>query len=302
MTLQWHRLSFKSPYFAGFKETLDGLFQSMGSPEGWPSIVFWIAGALWLIVLLSFAQVILKTFFRFTQDNSIDLTPAAGWVLGSAWLWYTKPEVWFVYFVHAATWTFLCLAALQSWRALQFEDPSKTSHARTLWCALMGFAAGVTAIYGYIDVSQSFRLNQTQTWHKSTYTDFLNCIDEQLIELEKKLNHPKPFRVWVPIYPDVTVGLSVRHPEWSFTRTNDFVTREKLGIQHGHDVEAVVVTETIQPEEFNISGPASQYPQIQSLWMTYTGYYLNQFWKTPGWKPNRYVCVRGRWRGFLFMK
>lgn len=302
MTLQWHRLSFVNPYFSGFKQALDGLFQSMGSPEGWPSIVFWVAGALWFIVLLSFAQVVLKTFSRFTQDSSIDLTPAAAWVLGSIWLWYTKPEAWYVYFIHAATWTFLCLAALKTWHALQSKALSKASQARILWRALLGFVAGVTAIYGYIDVSQYFRLDQTQTWHESTYTDFINCIDEQLIELEKKLDHPKLFRVWVPVYPDITVGLSVRHPEWSFTRSNDFYEREKLAIQHGYDVEAVVVAETIQPDEINISGPASQYPQIQSLWMTYKGFYLNHFLKTPDWKPNRYVCIRGRWRGFLFMK
>lgn len=302
MNLQWDRLSFKSPYFDGFQSTLNGLFQSMGSPENWPPIVFWIAAGLWLVFLASLLLLLLKPFFRFTQDTSIDLTPAAGWVLGSVWLWYTKPEVWFVYFVHAATWTFLCLAVLKSWRILQTENQPRASITKPLLVVLLIFVILITGIYGYIDVSQSFRLSQTQTWHQSTYSDFVNCLDDQLIELEKKLNHPQPFRVWVPIYPDVTVALSVRHPEWAFTRTNDFVTRENLAIQHGHDVEALIVAETIHPSELNISGPASQYPEIQSLWMTFEGYYLNRFWKTPGWKPNRYLCIRGRWRGFLFMK
>lgn len=318
MSVQWTRLTVPNDTFTSFEKSLESFFQSMGSPEPWPPIVHPVSIVIWLLIFVALIcylvfpalhWVYMKTRKPAGVDGiqnytSLNLVPSAAWVIGSLWLWYTKPETWFTYYLHAAIWTFVALAALKYWRNLRHEAPESKKTifffktTITLNALLSLF---MVVIYGYIDVSQAIRLGKSQSWRWETYYDLVQCIDQQLIQLEKRLNHPQPFRIWAPTFPDVTIELSMRHPQWELTRTNDFWELQDRAIQHGREVEAVVVPETINYEERNLSGPLSEFPEVQSAWMTWDGYFLRRLWDEPGWKPDRYLCQRGRWQAFIFM-
>jgi hypothetical protein len=227
------------------------------------------------------------------EAHGISLLPASAWILSSCWLWNSKPEVWFTYYIHLSIWVFAGIALLKLSREGKLR--TATALAGMLLLPLAG-------AMGWADVSQVRSLSRSTSWRWSTYEDFVSCVDSRLSELYAAEGSPKEFRVWAPTFPDITIELSRRHPEWLLTRTNDFWDRVPLAIQHGRNVDAMVVTEMINWAERNISAPMSEHPEIQSVWMNWRGYYLHQFTSLPGWKPNRYLCQRGRWQAFLYMK
>jgi hypothetical protein len=163
-------------------------------------------------------------------------------------------------------------------------------------------AAFLIVVFLGVNLKQAKDLSSTQSWHWKTYYDFVDCVDQRLSLFEKEMNLTTPFEVWFPTFPDVTIELSRRHPNWEFSRTNDFWDRRNLAIQHGQNVHAVIVTEAINPTERNISGDPMNYPEIKSTWMTWDGYFLKQLLQDSEWKTNRHLCQRGRWQAFLFMK
>lgn len=311
MTLQWTRLSVPNSWLDSPSQAISNLFQNMGSPEGWPPLVNWVAVIMWVVFLIAVGFCLIVPMVRTTalvlrgkklthSSSSLNLIPASGWLLGAAWLFHSKPEVWFIYYFHAAFCCFCGLAALKIWLS--------KSETRPLFGGLLGAAMGISvAIFGWVDVTQAVRLGATQTWHWDTYYSLIDCVDDQLTRYQSTLatlaplGSEKPFRVWCPTFPDITIELSRRHPDWELTRTNDFWVRRDLAIQHGKNVEAVVIPETVNFEERFISGPAEKYPHIHSTWMLWKDYFLNQLWVEPGWKPNRAICQRGRWQAFLFM-
>jgi hypothetical protein len=312
MFLQWSRLSGGNGWLETPQSALTNLFQSMGSPDSvWPDIVNWAAFGMWIIFGVAMLSEIIIPGIKQVQaqihnrrkkkanprksKNSPNLLPAAGWILGSIWLFHNKPEVWFIYYFHTATWCFTGLLALKLWKSNRIRN-------RQAFFALATLVGGIALIFAYVDEDQARRLGASESWHWSTYYDFVGCVDQRLTELENTLGKGKPFHVWCPTFPDITVELSRKHPHWELTRTNDFWSRQDLAIQHAHDAEAVVVTETIGWTEQNISSPAEKVPGVQSSWMLWTGYFLNRLWIEPHWKPNRYICQRGRWQAFIFMK
>ncbi|MBC7692144.1 MAG: hypothetical protein H7222_10265 [Methylotenera sp.] len=255
---------------------------------------------------------------------SFSLAPAGAWVLGAVWLWHSKPEVWFTTYTHLALWTFCGLALLKLHRAKlgtqvrstktsakgAVQDPegkstsqgsAYTVYARVSQYALLLPMLFCLGSFAAADLVQERSLSKSHSWNWPTYHSFIDCIDQELTRYETALGNPTPFRVWAPTFPDITIELSRRHPAWELTRTNDFSQRADLAVQHGHDVEAVVVPETLRWKEDTISAPAAAYPEKTSVWMTWDGYFLNRLWKEAGWKPNRYICQRGRWEAYLFM-
>ncbi len=278
MTLQWSRLSVPNIWLSSFPQAIESLFQQLGNPEPWNPIIHWASLGMWLILFLAF-------FCAFIPA----LIPSIAWIGGALWLWHTKPEVWFMYYCHLAIWCFVGLLLLQI--------KSKTS----VLILMSSFLLGITAIFGYVDVQQAIHMSSTKSWNWATYDAYIQCIDQELTLLEKKLGGDKPFRVWNPTFPDVTIELSRRHPNWEFTRTNDFSNRVDLALRHGWETEAVVVTETLNWTERNISEKAENVPEITSIWMNWEPYFLNRFLKAKTWKPHRFVCQRGRWQAFLYM-
>lgn len=319
MTTQWTRLAVPNGWLSTVEGAVKSLFQEMGSPEPLPEIITWAGGALWLVLFgalvvgfvglaLPFARWALARRSTRLSDkglkihHTLNLAPSAAWVLGAAWLWHNKPEVWFTYYLQAALWTFASLATLKAWQAIQSPRREDTRAGIAALSVLGIFGIFTTGIFIFADFTQAEALSRGESWKWSTYESFVDCIDSRLTRLQADLGNPKPFRVWDPTFPDVTIELSRRHPDWELTRTNDFWERQGLAIQHGKDVEAVVVPETLQHSEAQISAPASAYPQIQSVWMNWKGYFLHRLYLEPGWKTERYLCQKGRWQAFLFMK
>ena len=305
MEVQWKRLVFHNEWLDSPAHALRGIFQDMGSPEPWPEHLHLAAYVIWALILaallfgllLPLVRLGLVAAGRTAKPEKQALLPAAGWIVGSIWLWENKPEVWFNYYVHLSVWTFAGLASLAAWKSKTSALPRVT--------ALAGLGAAflfTSGLFASVDVAQAMRLDATRTWHWSTYHDFVDCLDVELKRVEKRLGHPKPFRVWDPTFPDVTIELSRLHPDWEFTRTNDFWDRADLAVQHGRDVEAVVVTETLNWPEREISEAQAKHPEILSTWMTWKIHFLNRLWDERGWKPERYLCQRGRWQGFIFEK
>ena len=198
--------------------------------------------------------------------------------------------------MHLSLWTFLGIALLKLYQ----------SEKRAIGAVLALPMAFCLVIFSYVNISQAERFANTHSWKWPIYYSFIDCIDQQLVANSAKLGNPDLYRVWAPTFPDITIELSLRHPSWEFTRTNDFSERANLAVQHGRDVEAVVVSEMINWTEREISAPApssSDVPtQTSSIWMTWKDYFLNRLWVEKGWKPNRYICQRGRWQAFIFLK
>jgi len=308
MHTQWFRLAFRNGWLDSFSSAVSSLFQSMGNPEPWPEVLMWTSYILWFFILSAFAYLVFLPFFhsfgqkllplltRFkmqqlvnTESSAVDLTAAASWVLSSIWLWHTKPELWFVYFVHVAVWCFASMALLSFWKA-KLQVPV---------IAVASLIAVSAALFGWTDVTQASKLESSQSWHWNTYNGFIDCIDARL-QLLAKERSKTDLQVWDPTFPDITIELSRRHPQWQFTRTNDFSERANLAIQHGRDVDAVVVPETLNWSERNISAPLSQHPEVRSVWMDWSGYFLNTLQREVGWKPERYLCQKGRWTAFIY--
>jgi hypothetical protein len=317
MSTQWTRLAVHNGWLDSPSSAINGIFQALGSPEPWPPVIQWAAVGIWLLIV---SAVFFGLFLPLTQwairllphsdtDTATasvtdsappSLAPAAGWVIGAFWVWNSKPEVWFTYYLHLAVWVFAGIAMLKSWKHWQ---TNKNSLQELIPLVAVGYlVAAMTGIFGFVDVSQAQRLASTKTWKWPVYYHFIDCIDHQLVQLESQLGSPKPFRVWDPTFPDVTIELSRRHPDWEFTRTNDFWERNHLAIQHGREVQAVVVPETLGWSEREIDTPMREHPEVTSIWMTWNAYFLNQLWKEPGWKVNRHLCQTGRWQAFIFME
>ncbi len=304
MKTQWTRLSGGNDWLHSFDKAVGGLFQSMGSPEPWHPIVYQASILVWLLLLIAMGLGINDFINTIKKKHRHDsLAPAAAWILSSCWLWNSKPEVWFTYYIHISLLCFLTLALLRAFN--NSKSPTVSTAALKGTLSLLGL--GLVLCFSVIDSDQLSKMSRSPSWRWETYGDFVDCVDKRLTELETTLQTttapaPKPFRVWCPTFPDITIELSRRHPDWELTRTNDFWERVPLALQHGRDVEAVVVTESINPAERLISSPASEHPEIQSVWMTWKGYFLHNLYDEPGWKPNRYYCQRGKWQAFIFMK
>lgn len=304
---QWERLVFPNDWLHSAQAFEKALWPAMGSPEPWsewlrlthPVFVASLLLALAVglaapLALLGNVAVREKAFNpQGVQKPLRALVPAGAWVASSAWLWHTKPEVWFVAYLHVSVWTFVALAAAELHRA-----------ASTWALVLLTPALAVAACFAAASVVQHRALREAGDWTWGNYTAFVDCIDRRLMELEKQRGSPRPFRVWGPTFPDVLVELSNRHPQWELTRTNDFAQRTDLALQHGREVDAVVVTETLrrEPEAFEGATADPAAPPIESVWMTWRSYYLNRLYREAGWKPARALCLRGRWHAFLFME
>ncbi len=300
MTTQWSRLAVGNNWLDSLKNALEALFQSMGSPIPFSPLTQLASGVLWLLIalaallpLLALALPRLRAALLVEHahgSHGPNPLPAAVWLLSACWLWHSKPEVWFVYYIHVAALFFAGILALRLRAAAPAIRPAP---AATL--------AALVVIFAWTDVEQLKGLSHTDSWTWDSYHALIDCIDRRLVRHEAELGHPRPFRVWDPTFPDITVELSRRHPDWEFSRTNDFWDRRHLAIRHGHEVEAVVVPETVNFVERRIDAPMRNHPGVQSVWMTWNGYFLKQLWDEPGWKPERHLCQIGRWQAFLFM-
>lgn len=291
MNTQWARLAVKNHWLDSLPSSITSMFQALGAPEPWPQFLYWASFVMWPLIGLAVVWGLLVPAARRFQETDVSLVPAAAWVVSSFWLWHNKPEVWFIFYLHQAVWCFAGVAAVKLWQKKKL----------IAFASLLVPTAACVLIFALVNVVQADHLSHSPSWHWSTYNQFVDCIDQRLTAQETALGHPKPFRVWAPTFPDTTIELSRRHPDWRFTRTNDFYARNHLAIQHGNQVEAVVVTEMINWAERWIDAPADTHPEVSSLWMTWKDYYLNTLYNQPGWKPVRHLCQKARWQAFIYL-
>lgn len=304
MRTQFKRLAHPNDWLSTPAKALESLFQEMGNPDPWPPFLVWTGIGIWIVVFLAMIWGVLWPAIRkeamhsqFDPSQSPNIIPAAGWIIGAIWLWSSKPEVWFIYYLHLSVWTFAGLAMLKFYKASQ-----KKSIFKKFYISLILLLIPILIVFAYTDIRQVIRMGKSASWQWNTYKMFVDCVDQQLMGLKQSLGNPPTFRAWMPTFPDITIELSRRHPDWEFTRTNDFWERNSLALRHAKEVDAVVVTETLRSWEYVVTARASQYPALQSIWMNWKGYYLYPLLEDPAWKPNRFICARGRWLAFLYME
>jgi hypothetical protein len=324
MMLQWQRLAVPNYWLSSVSSAIRSIYQALGSPNDWPLMLYVTSVGVWALIFLAtgiFIQAVVRYLNQayklralpqtapqpaLSGSTEISLVPAAGWVLGTVWLWNNKPEVWFVYYIHLAVWTFAGIMLLKLWRNWAREDYKNSARRLYPLSGLTALLAATTSIYISTNLSQAEDLAKSPSWNWKTYKEFVSCVDNTLTQYaaQKAQNTSSsvPFKVWAPTFPDITIELSRRHPKWDLSRTNDFHARTQLALQHGLEVDAMVVTETLNWEERNIDAPWNQHTEVHSVWMDWKGYYLNQFMMMRGWKVNRHLCQKGRWQAFIFMK
>ena len=309
-TLQWSRLHMSNGWLQSIQSALTGLFNADGNPVPWflPAIQA-SSVILWLLIFFSLITGMTILYLQIFGKNSITfdplhpgspaflmMLPSAAWVMSAIYLFHTKPERWFSYYIHASVWCFVGTALLYLDRQPFVWKNIYLKFSQGLLVSLLG-------LFTFVNMHQLWHLEQERVWNWATYDSFIDCIDERLIEHSKNLSRAQStYRVWGPTPPDVLIELSRRHPDWEYTRTNDFHTRFREAEIHGIQVEALVVTEMSSGRSDFLTGRPEQLPWLKSTWMNWSGYFLNRLQKRPNWKKNRFICQHGRWLAFIYLK
>ena len=299
MVLQWVRFNNPNLWFKNIRSITGLFYQSLGLPEPWDFNIYWMGTIFWLVILIAWVMGFILPWI-FKKKNFHHFTPVSAWILAALWLWHSKPEVWFIIYIHVACWLFISILSLKIYQMIQ-ANPIKISF-QLLGGILAGFICGIFIFFINVGFRQSIHLKNQITWNWKNFEEYINCIDTELVALEARLNKKEPLTVWGPTFPDILIELSLRHPSWKFTRTDDFWWKKQLAIQHGWDTDAVIVTEIHSHQEAFISKPHHQVPWVYSIWTSWTPYFLYTLKSSPHWKPNRFVCQRGKLLALLFMK
>lgn len=287
MELQWSRLAIANDWTHTLSGFLLGFFQQMGSPiELGRSLM--AVSIFFILAILGGGYFVLKSALVPNAKANPQAMFSLAWVISAIWLWHTKPEVWFTYFLHLSLWTFITVL---------ISHPFVPRFARHILVVGLGLTFLVFAGETY---GQSSKMARDPSFTWTTYHQYIDCIDKYLTERANQIGKPETLSVWAPTFPDILIELSLRHPTWRLTRTNDFWKRENLALSHAGEVDAVVVAETLQYTQGVASGPRSVFPEIQSVWMTWKGHYLHKLESDPKFKPNRHYCQVHRWQAFLY--
>jgi hypothetical protein len=290
MALQFSRLAgYHNPWLSSFGEFAHAILEDMGTPENWaPEYQIAVLACVVVFPVLFIVTAFLLRKKPLATPPQLAIFAAAAWFFSGAYLWHTKAEVWFTHYFHLAFWAWLLLVL--------FEFREKLAARIAIAFPL---AVGLAFLYGQI--AQTARLEASETWHWDAYGEWIDCIDSFLTSEDAKRGYPQPFRVWDPTYPDITIELSRRHPDWEFTRTNDFMDRSDLAVKHGYAVEAMVVTEIFRTNDRHFKGSMAERPENGSVWMNWESYFLNRLQKDPAFKSKRFLCQNGRWDAFIYL-
>lgn len=125
----------------------------------------------------------------------------------TAYLWFTKGEVWFVSLVH---WTFWPVAAY----AVASIERKKEIRLRKVPSLALG-AFILLCVLG--NLGQQLRTPRDATW--TTYKTWTDCLAKAV---QKTAGKADGLRVFQPHVPDVLVRFSQLHPNWDLTRALDF--------------------------------------------------------------------------------
>jgi hypothetical protein len=237
---QFGRLDIANPYFDQF---LGSLFNEMGSPVGLPKMFIVAQVLLWFMIFILtgrlFLQIYQNIFFRIggrTDEkdlNSILLLEFASalafWT--SFYLFYKKPEAWFVTLPHFLFWPWLGI----SWLSFQREKGLGLIGRRLLAGAVCGFALISVAS----SVIQAKNMPPSYRW--SIFEDWVDCIDG-VLQANIQSAHPK---IWETFLPSLQVDLAVRHPNYHLTRILDYQDLREKAWRFAQTTDAIIVSSTV---------------------------------------------------------
>lgn len=224
MHTQFFRLDQENSYFRDSYSIFHNLFLSLGNAGGWPKFFNLAKAVFWLGLL----GLVAKT--AVASKDRARLAPLLGSAVAFAatyWLWYKKPEVWFITLCHAAFW---------AWFAVAFP-PVEDRRARKVWIA---FASVLAFLSIATTAIQSREIPAQYNW--TTYQAWVDCID-RTIRLGVKDSATRPaLKVWQPHVPDVLIELRARRPAYELTRALDFPAAMDRAREYSRTVDALVLS------------------------------------------------------------
>lgn len=261
--LQFSRLSFSNPWFKS--GVFMALFNEMGSPAGLPPFFDAAKWLFWLMILIMMVAILgeLVSMTKRGETSSsgakakrkLESHPIFPLELASSltfwasvYLWYDKPEVWYVGLCHFYFWSWVGVMWLGNQeRIMYFVNPQNLLQ-KFLGPTLVALAA----IFGLISISATIAqfqaVNPSYAW--SVYNEWVNCIDGA-IQYDIHHKHPK---IWQTYLPDVLVDLSFRHPDYDLTRTLDSPELADRAWRFAHTADAIILS-TYFNEPINLASP-----------------------------------------------
>ncbi len=240
---QFGRLNIDNPYFK--YSFLSGLFVEMGSPVSLPK--FFLIGKilLWALVFLMTFRLLFGLARELFEEEPLKKRPyawsqvllelsacTAFW--SSFYLFYARPEAWFVSLPHFLFWPWLVL----TWMGLGENEPIHV----ILRKALIQMTGGFAMISVIASLVQSQQMPPSYRW--PVFNDWVDCIDHE-IQANVRREHPK---VWETYLPSVLVDLAVRHPGYDLTRTLDYHELSERAWAFALGTDAIILSRTVQDQ------------------------------------------------------
>jgi len=206
MDVQFHRLHQSNHWIETPYIIFHSLFVSLGSPQSWPKFFNVGKGVFWgLLIGMSLVSVL-------RMRRPVVLAAAfACWA--SMYLWFTKPEVWFVTLIHLTIWPWV--------GALLVEAHARGQLGRG-WKFLTWPTAAYAALAFFGTIGQQVHIPDQYSW--PVYRKWVDCL-QSTIERNVQKTGTEPIGIWQPHVPDALVELSHRNPRFDLTRTLDFNSR-----------------------------------------------------------------------------
>lgn len=204
------------------------LFLELGSPVGVQKFFNLGKGIFWLLIvaLTVFTLVSLKK--RIPRRELVLAGAVAFWT--SIYLWFSKPEIWFITLCHLTLFAWAAAALIQINRD---RTPAHAPWQKYGILSCLG-AYGVLSLLANIGLHN--KIHPSYSW--SVYGEWVSCI-ERAVERAGEKERPK---VWQPHVPDVLVELSQRRPLWDLTRTLDFEKMRDQALVSARKFDAIILT------------------------------------------------------------
>jgi hypothetical protein len=186
-----------------------------------------------------------KAFKNRKQSSEFRLEPVLAAAIGfwaSMYLWWTKPEVWFITLCHLFLWPWLALMVFQG---LRKDSPRWINR---VW---VGGAGAFALISFFATLGHQVKLPSYYTW--PVYQEWVGCIEKTIQRSTDKVS-PK---VWQPHVPDILVELSSRQPQWDLTRALDFLPLREQAWGFTEKADAIVLTRSFTVQ----LGPQGELPR-----------------------------------------
>ena len=272
MQIQFGRLAHDDLMQFSTYQIFHGLFHSHGSPAGWPKFFNIAKGIFW------FLSIALTLHTCLVKRNALRFAAGAAYAT-SLYLYFTKPEVWFITLCHLTLW---------SWLMLTIAERPRLFFRTWAWitATFAALALGAT-------IAQQQDIPKEYTW--KNYTVWADCIEKAIGGGTKK--------VWQPYLPDVLVELSHRNPKFELTRAMDFRELGDLTWEFSKRLDVIVLSGHLRDLHGEYSGPerASDREWMKNgVEIPYGNWALDRFPKEQPGEWENHICQNGPfWAGVL---